>query len=182
MALDPPIPGARLRVSAAGVEAAFDRLALAMQPLLKPDPPILLGILLGGLMPLARLASRLESGFDLDTCRVSRYGHATRGGPPQWIARPRVALKDRHVVLVDDIYDAGSTLDFLRTYCQEVGARQVTALVLVSKQHSRRQIGPKPDLVGLEVGDEFVFGCGMDYRGQGREVPEIWGLGGVLCT
>jgi len=58
----------------------------------------------------------------------------------------------------------------------ELRARRITTVVLVRKQHGRAQVGLQPDLVGLEVGDEYVFGCGMDYQGHWRHLPEIWGL------
>jgi len=129
-------------------------------------------------MPLARLAGQLRGDFVLDTCRVGRYGDATRGGIPQWLAQPRAELRDRHVLLVDDIYDEGLTLEFIAHHCRQAGARRVTTVVLVRKIHSRAAAAVRPDFVGLEVGDEFVFGCGMDYRGHWRHLPEIWAVKG----
>ena len=103
--MDPTVPGAHLLVARGEVDAAFGRLAAATQPLIDRDTCVLMGVLLGGLLPLARLASQLQGDFILDTCRVGRYGDATRGGLPQWLAQPRATLRDRHVILVDDIYD-----------------------------------------------------------------------------
>lgn len=170
------VAGARRVVERAAVDSAFERLVAALQPLVEQQPCVLLGVLLGGLMPLARLAGRLRGDFVLDTCRVGRYGDATRGGIPQWLAQPRADLRDRHVLLVDDIYDEGLTLEFIAHHCRQAGARRVTTVVLVRKVHSRALAGVQPDLVGLEVGDEFVFGCGMDYRGHWRHLPEIWAV------
>jgi hypoxanthine phosphoribosyltransferase len=174
----PDVPGARLLVDRSAVDAAFGRLAAALQPLVEREPCVMLGVLLGGLMPLARLAGQLRGDFVLDTCRVGRYGDATRGGIPQWLAQPRAALRDRHVLLVDDIYDEGLTLEFIAHHCRQAGASRVTTVVLVRKIHSRAVAAVQPDLVGLEVGDEFVFGCGMDYRGHWRHLPEIWAVKG----
>jgi hypoxanthine phosphoribosyltransferase len=140
---------------------------------------VLLGVLLGGLVPLARLASRLNGDFMLDTCRVGRYGNATRGGELQWVAKPGLDLHDRHVVIVDDIYDEGLTLEFLAHHCRQAGARRVTTVVLVRKRHGRAMNRREPDIAGLDVGDEYVFGCGMDYQGHWRHLPEIWGLPAV---
>lgn len=176
--MKPTVPGARLIVARSEVDAAFGRLAAAIQPLVDRDPCVLMGVLLGGLLPLARLASQLNGDFILDTCRVGRYGDAFRGGIPQWLAQPRADLRDRHVIVVDDIYDEGVTLEFLARYCQESGARHVTTAVLVRKRHARALAGVQPDLVGLEVGDEFVFGCGMDYQGRWRHLPDIWAVDG----
>jgi hypoxanthine phosphoribosyltransferase len=174
----PDVPGARLLVDRVAVDTAFDRLAAALQPLVEREPCVMLGVLLGGLVPLARLAGQLRGDFVLDACRVGRYGDAMRGGVPQWLAQPRAELRDRHVLLVDDIYDEGLTLEFIARHCRQAGARQVTTVVLVRKIHSRTVAAVQPDIVGLEVGDEFVFGCGMDYRGHWRHLPEIWAVQG----
>lgn len=171
-----PVPGARLLVPRADIDAAFERLARATQSRVDADRCVLMGVLLGGLVPLARLASLLQGDYVLDTCRVGRYGAATRGGTPQWLAAPQAELRDRHVLLVDDIYDQGVTLDFLVRHCEQAGARQVTTIVLVRKRHARVLTGRLPDLSGLEVGDQYVFGCGMDYRGHWRHLPDIWAL------
>ena len=177
--MQPSVPGARLLVPRAEVDSAFVRLGAALQPLVDGGDCVLLGVLLGGLMPLARLAGLLHGDFLLDTCRVGRYGDATRGGIPQWIASPQVGIRERHVIVVDDIFDEGITLEFVARCCAQMGARAVTTVVLVRKQHRRPLAGLQPTLVGLEVGDEYVFGCGMDYRSRWRHLPDIWGLPGV---
>jgi len=172
----PPVDGARLVVPRAEVDAAFGRLVAVTQPLVAADACVLLGVLLGGLVPLARLAGLLDGDFLLDTCRVGRYGDAMRGGNLRLVAPPRLNLRDQHVIIVDDIYDEGVTLGFLAEHCRQAGARRVTTVVLVRKRHPRPVTGQEPDVVGLEVGDEYVFGCGMDYRGHWRHLPEIWGV------
>jgi len=174
--MNPPVPGSRVLVSRPEVDAAFGRLVAVTQPLVAGGQCVLLGVLLGGLVPLARLVSQLHGDFVFDTCRVGRYGDAIRGGIPRLLAKPHVNLRDQHVVIVDDIHDEGITLDFLARHCESAGARRVTTLVLVRKQHARRIIGREPDIAGLEVGDEYLFGCGMDYQGHWRHLPEIWGL------
>ncbi|MEO7385303.1 MAG: phosphoribosyltransferase family protein [Gammaproteobacteria bacterium] len=172
----PDVSGARLLKTRTEVDAAFRQIAAVIQPVVQREPCVLLGVLLGGLIPLARLASGLDGDFVLDTCRVGRYGDATRGGDPRWLAEPRADLRDRHLVLVDDIYDEGVTLQFVAQHCRDAGARRTTTVVLVRKQHGRAVTGFQPDVVGLDVGDEFVFGCGMDYRGHWRHLDDIWAV------
>jgi hypoxanthine phosphoribosyltransferase len=174
----PDVPGARLVFPRAEVDLAYARLAAALQPLVEHDSCVLLGVLLGGLMPLARVASALRGDFMLDTCRVGRYGDYLRGGIPQWLAQPRAELQGRHVILVDDVYDEGVTLEFIAQQCRGSGAARVTTLVLVRKRHGRPLSGLEPDLVGLEAGSDFIFGCGMDYQGRWRHLPDIWAVPG----
>lgn len=172
----PPVAGARLVATAAEVKAAYQRLATAIQPDVAMGDCVLLGVLLGGAVPLVRVAGLLQGDLLIDVCRVGRYGDATRGGMPQWINLPRVAMHGQHVILIDDIFDEGITLDFLAAYCRQQGVRKLSTAVLVRKRHARVSGSLMPDHVGLEVGDEYVFGCGMDYQGRWRHLDTIWGL------
>ncbi|MCC5795557.1 MAG: hypoxanthine-guanine phosphoribosyltransferase [Chromatiales bacterium] len=167
------LPRSRLLVPAASVEVALDRLAGAIQPLVHGGQLTLLGVLMGGLLPLAWLAARLDGGFLLDSCRASRYGDGTRGGVTGLLMPPASPVAGRTVLLVDDIFDEGLTLDFVRRHCLEAGAAHVLSAVLVRKRHDRCQVDWQPDFTGLEVPDGFVFGAGMDWRGQWRHLPDI---------
>ena len=80
------------------------------------------------------------------------------------------------MILVDDILDEGYTLEELRRYCFDEGAREVKIAVLTIKRHNRRVPGLKADYIGLEVPDRYVFGFGMDYRELGRNLPGIYAL------
>lgn len=171
----PDIAGAWQVADGAAVDAAYGRLITAVGARVDGAPLTLLGILLGGALPLARLATGLRGDFVLDTCRVSRYRDQTRGGAPDWLCPPQTTLAGRHVVLVDDIHDEGLTLAFVAAHCRQAGATVVTTAVLVKKRHGRAQ-APPPDCVGLEVDDHFVFGAGMDHRGRWRHLPGIWAL------
>lgn len=181
-AIDPAVaaavPGARLVAGPAEVDAAFARLAAAVQPLVDRGDCVLLGVLLGGMVPLVRLAGLLAGDFTLDACRVSRYGHETRGGQAEWLLPPRAELAGRRIVIVDDIFDEGHTLAFVAERCRAVGAADVRSVVLVRKRHDRAIAGFAPDHSGLVVGDEYVFGCGMDYRGRWRHLPAIHAVPG----
>lgn len=171
-----PFPGARLRVRAAEVEQAWQRLAAGLQPWVDAGDCTLLGVMVGGMVSLVEIARRLEGDFLLDHCQLSRYRGALSGGELQWHSPPRQAMRGRVVILVDDIFDQGHTLAELRRHCHAAGAQRVLAAVLVRKRHPRPVIGPVPELVGLEVGDEFVFGCGMDHEERWRHLRDIYAL------
>jgi hypoxanthine phosphoribosyltransferase len=80
------------------------------------------------------------------------------------------------VILADDILDEGYTLEALREHCLAEGARRVLVAVLCEKRHDRRVPGLAADFVGMEVPDRYVFGYGLDYYGQGRNLPAIYAL------
>jgi hypoxanthine phosphoribosyltransferase len=169
------VPG-RLLVAAEEVDAAFSRLAGALQPLVDAAPCTLLGVLMGGLLPLARITGLLRGDFLLDGCRISRYGDATEGGTLEMPWAPRLPMAGRTVIIIDDIFDQGLTLEYAAAHCRAAGAAQVLTAVLVSKRHARQLTAFRPDHVGLEIGDEFVFGAGLDHRQHWRHLAEIRAL------
>ncbi len=171
-----PFPGSRLVVPAAAVRRAWDALAASVQPQIDNGPCLLLGVLLGGAVPLVKIAGRLRGDFLMDYCHLTRYRGATSGGDLHWVQRPRLPMRGLTVILVDDIYDAGHTLAELQRYCAAAGAARVLSAVLVRKVHGRETVGATPDFVGLQVGDEYVFGCGMDYQDRWRHLDAIYAL------
>lgn len=169
-------PDATLVASETEVEHAYRRLAAALQPLVDESSCILIGIMMGGLIPLARLAGMLEGDFKMDYCQVSRYRGGVRGGKPEWLRAPSLELKGQTVLLIDDIFDEGVTLEFAVDACREQGAARVFTAVLVHKRHERNAGRAPPDFSGLDVADHYVFGCGMDYQHRWRHLPDIYAL------
>jgi hypoxanthine phosphoribosyltransferase len=169
-------PDATLVISESEVEQAYRQLAADLQPLVSTGNCVLVGILMGGMIPTARLAGMLTGDFLLDCCQVGRYRGGVKGGTLEWILTPRAALDGKTVVLVDDIYDEGITLDYVVSALLERGASKVVSAVLIRKRHDRAKGRIRPDFVGREVEDRYVFGCGMDYRHRWRHLPAIYAL------
>jgi hypoxanthine phosphoribosyltransferase len=158
------------------VAAAMDRLAREITAAIGDRDPILLTVMTGGLIPAAWLSTRLDFPHRLDYCHATRYRGGTRGGDLHWLARPRLALQDQCVLVVDDILDEGHTLRAIGAHCRARHAEQVLLAVLVRKRHDRCLPDVRADFVGLEVADRYVFGCGMDYREHFRSLDAIYAL------
>jgi hypoxanthine phosphoribosyltransferase len=161
---------------ARAVSAAYDRMAAAITARLADREPVVLGLMLGGLIPTAALATRLAFPLRLDYLHATRYRGGTHGAELHWVARPAQPLAGRSVLLVDDILDEGVTLAAVVEACQRQGAREVLSSVLVQKRHTRKVAGIKADFIGLEVPDRYVFGCGMDWHERFRNLPELRAL------
>ena len=73
-------PDAEVVATEADVQRAYERLAAALQPVIFAEECVLLGVLMGGLLPMARLSGMLGGDFEMDYCQVSRYRGGTRGG------------------------------------------------------------------------------------------------------
>jgi hypoxanthine phosphoribosyltransferase len=141
--------------------------------------PVFLTVMHGALPFAAQLALEIGArGLDLefDYLHATRYRGATFGGELVWKHRPATPLRGRRVLLVDDIVDEGHTLAGVRTWCDAQGARDVRIAAMVVKHHDRCVAGLCADYAGLDVPDRYVFGYGMDYHEQGRNLPAIYAL------
>lgn len=167
---------AELLCSVERVKAALDHMAMEINAGLGDRNPLLLVVMNGGLIPAARLFTRLDFPFQVDYLHATRYRSGTQGGAIQWIAWPRISLEGRVVLVIDDIFDEGHTLKAILEKLRQSGAREVYSAVLANKIHNRKEPGLTVDFIGLEVEDRYVFGCGMDYKEYLRNLPAIHAL------
>lgn len=133
-----------------------------------------LAILDGGLIFTADLIRRVNMPLQLQTLSVSSYHGGTASSGT--VGFPGVALPDvsgKHVLLLDDILDSGRTLAAVKRRLVEEGMpASVRACVLLEKR-KRRAVDVQAEHVGFEIGDDFVVGYGLDYRGRYRNLPVI---------
>lgn len=158
------------------VERALDQMAEAIEAELGSSMPVILGVMIGALVPLGKLLPRLQFPLELDYIHVTRYHGSTQGTDLVWLARPQTSLRERTVLVFDDILDEGRTLAGIIDECYEAGARDVLAAVLVNKRHDRRFEGFEANFCGLDVDDRYVFGAGMDYKGYFRNLTGIYAV------
>jgi hypoxanthine phosphoribosyltransferase len=161
------------------VEAAVERMATAINAYYGEREIILLIVMTGAVMPAAWLASGLKMPIQMDFVHATRYAGQTEGGEIEFRVPPRLNIEDKDVLIVDDIYDIGLTLQMIERYCESRGARSVNSAVLVRKIHTRETTGNFPEFIGMEVEDKYVFGCGMDAYEHWRHLSEIRALEGV---
>jgi hypoxanthine phosphoribosyltransferase len=114
--------------------------------------------------------------LQMDFIHATRYAGQTEGGELDFRVPPRLNLENHDVLVVDDIYDVGLTLQLIEKYCASRGARTVNSAVLVRKIHKRKTTGELPAFIGMEVEDKYVFGCGMDVYEYWRQLDEIRAL------
>ncbi len=164
-------------VSEFEVHAAIDRMANEMTVELKESNPVLICCMNGGLVFAGQLLTKLVFPLQIDYVHATRYGHKINGVALDWKVRPQIDLHGRTVVLMDDILDEGVTLAAIAEYCRNQGAKKVLMAVLVEKLHLRKVTpGMRADFTGIEVGDRFLFGYGLDYKGYWRNAPAIYAL------
>jgi hypoxanthine phosphoribosyltransferase len=171
---------ADLLVREVEVSAAIDRMATEITGQLKESNPIVLCIMNGGLIFTGQLLTRLVFPLEVDYVHATRYGHETNGAHLHWTVKPQLDLKGRTVLLLDDILDEGVTLAAIAEYCRQQGATKISMAVLIEKLHLRKVTpGMRADFTGIEVGDRFLFGYGLDYKGYWRNAPGIYAVKGL---
>lgn len=160
----------------AALESAIARIGVDITRALDGERAVFLTVMNGGMFFAAPLALAIGCDLEFDYVHATRYGDATVGRDVRWLRHPHVRLAGRTVILADDILDEGYTLGALRDYCIAEGAKRVLIAVLCEKRHDRRVPGLQADFVGVELPDRYVFGYGLDYFGQGRNLPAIYAL------
>ncbi len=133
----------------------------------------LVPILSGSVIFLADLIRHLPMKMKLGLITVSSYrGATTQAGGPELLMDVDVDVRDRHVLIIDDILDTGGTLRFVRSRLAERRPRSIRTAVLLRKP-DKAPDDVTADFVGFEIADEFVVGYGLDYDGHYRNFPHI---------
>ncbi len=170
---------ADLLVPESDVLSAINRIANEITGDLKEANPLVLCVMNGGLIFCGQLLTRLTFPLEIEYIHATRYGHATSGSALDWIAKPKSDMRGRTVLLIDDILDEGVTLAAIADYCRQQGAAVVLMAALIEKLHLRKVTpGMRADFSGIEVGDRFLFGYGLDYKGYWRNAPGIYAVKG----
>ncbi len=157
------------------INAALDRIAGALLRDYAELNPVMLCVMNGAVMTAGHLLPKLPFKLELDYIHASRYGDKTIGGELVWQSQPSIDISNRHVVLIEDIFDEGLTLAALREFCVEAGALSVRCACLLDKLREDK-VGPLPEYIGLTVPDRYVFGFGMDVGGFWRNLPAVYAL------
>ena len=157
------------------IESALDKMAVEIKQDLHDKNPVVLCVMVGGLIPMGHLLVRLDFPLEVNYVHATRYRGETQGGKLDWRAKPTIDLRDRNVLIVDDILDGGVTLAAIIDEIKKMGVNEVRTAVLVDKHHPREDNALQhADYVGLEVDDHFIFGYGMDYQEYLRNAPGIY--------
>lgn len=158
------------------VEQSIADLAAQVESQYSSRFPLVLCVMNGGLYLTGQLLRHWNFPLTMDYVHATRYRLATLGKDVLWKAYPQNSLKERHVLIIDDIFDQGYTLEEVKSYCQKHGAASCRSVFLIRKTHDRRKADVQPDYVGIECHDCYVYGVGMDLNGHFRNLPAIYAL------
>lgn len=165
-----------LLVDRPAIDAMIARMGGEIDAALDGERALFLTVMNGALMFAGQLALAIRTDLEFDYVHATRYRGATTGHDLHWLREPIVPMTGRTVLLVDDILDEGHTLKAVRDDCLRRGARRVLIASLCTKKHDRLVEGIASDFNGVELPDRYVFGYGMDFHEQGRNLPGIYAL------
>lgn len=139
-------------------------------------PLTVVGVMTGALVLMADLIRQLQMPVRIGLVQASSYRHQTSPGELTYSDSMLLDVADRHVLVIDDIFDTGQTLIEVLRRLQPLGATSVRSAVLLRKAHARRCVELQPDFIAFEIPDEFVVGYGLDYRDLYRNLPSLMAL------
>lgn len=130
-------------------------------------------VLKGGAFFMCELAKRITVPVSLDFMSVSSYGSDTKSsGVIRIVKDLDESIKDKDVIVVEDIVDSGRTLSYLLKMLQSRGPRSLALCTLLDKPE-RRVVDVNVNYTGFQIPDEFVVGYGLDYDQRYRNLPYI---------
>lgn len=166
------LPAPRVLISEAAIAQRVEELAGQIDThYAEADEILLVGVLRGSFIFLADLARRLTVPLRVDFIALSSYGSGVQGGAVRLIMDLRQDIRDRHLLVVEDIVDSGRTLAYLR---ETLGARRPATLRTCALTRKQDHGGLVPvDYLGFEIPDRWVVGYGLDLADRWRTLPYI---------
>lgn len=162
-------------LSAEKIATRIDEMAKLMALEVQEDVMVV-GLLKGAFTFTADLVRAMDKwGLkpQVEFMRLSSYGSSKESSGEVLLSGGIPAdIKDKHILVVDDILDTGRTLAYTKRIFRENGAKSVKSCILLDKP-SRREVDIKATYTGFEVPDLFVVGYGIDYAEKFRHLPYI---------
>jgi hypoxanthine phosphoribosyltransferase len=148
------------------------RLASQLSATYGKQPLTIVGVMTGSVVLLADLIRLLEMPLRVGVLQASSYRSGTTRGQLTINSEMMLAIADRDVLIVDDIFDTGHTLMQTVETLRQLAPNSIRTCVLLRK-HGRQEVSLQPDFVGFEIPDEFVVGYGLDYLDHYRNLPYL---------
>lgn len=163
-------------IEAAEIEQAVRKLGRDIEDWYNDEPLTILGVLTGSVILLSDLVRAVELPIKIGLIQASSYRGATTTRGDLVINESLIPnVENRHVLLLDDIFDTGHTLRKLIPVIERRRARTVRTAVLLWKEE-RTEVGFAPDYHCFKIPNEFVVGYGLDYNDEYRHLPFIAAL------
>ena len=163
-------------ISEKEIKDTLKRLVKQIKDEFKGEEILVVGILKGSFIFLADLVRELDENIKVDFLRVASYFDNTNSsGKIEFLKDIEIDIKDKNVLLVDDIIDTGRTLKYLVEILKDRKPKKIKTCVLLDKRE-RREVDFDADFVGFVIPDKFVVGYGLDWGEEGRTFKNIYAV------
>ena len=162
-------------ISQADVQARVLVLGHNITERYKGQTPLFISILSGAFVFASDLFRAFGGPCEIGFVKLASYSGFQSSGDVQTVMGLDKDLKDRHIVVVEDIVDTGRTLHFFLEHLRTLQPASIATVTFLRKPEAA--LFPVPvDWVGFDIEDKFVVGYGLDYDGLGRNLSGIWQL------
>ena len=156
------------------VQAKVKELALQLSQDYAGKDPVFVGVLKGVVLFFGDMMKYMQIPCQMDFMRISSYGSGTTSGKMNFMQDVSTDLTGRHVVVLEDIFDTGSSLQFTCEHLLTKNPASLKVCTLLDKPERRREgVTVKADYTGYVIPNEFVVGYGLDYNEYYRNLPYI---------
>jgi hypoxanthine phosphoribosyltransferase len=159
----------------AELQAGVDRMASEIAACYGHQPLTIVGVLTGSVVLLADLIRQLDMPLRVGVLQASSYRGGTSRGSLSINSEMMLDVRERDVLLVDDIFDTGHTLVEVIREVEQLEPTSVRTAVLLRKA-ARQEVDLAVDFVAFDIPDEFVVGYGLDYQDQYRNLRHLAAL------
>lgn len=162
-----------LFIDADTIQESIKRLAFDLNEDLKGKNPIFVAVLNGSFMFAGDLMKHITLPCEITFVRIASYRGISSTNKIKQVLGLKENIKDRTVVILEDIVDTGHTIEMLLDQFQSHSPKEIlTATLLFKPKAVKKDV--KPDYVALEIPNDFIVGYGLDYDGYGRNLQDIY--------
>ncbi len=162
-----------LLLPAEKIQARVQSIADQMNSDLKDEDVIFIGILNGAFMFASDLLRKISFNAQVSFVKLSSYHSTTSTGNVRRLIGINEELKDKTVVIIEDIIDTGNTIENIIRQIKSFRPRQIyISTLLLKPEYYIKEI--RLDYIGFQIPKEFVVGYGLDYQGYGRNLRNIY--------
>lgn len=135
---------------------------------------ILIGVLKGAFIFMADLIREINIPCRVDFARLASYGAGSESSGKVVLTKDiETSIKDRDILIVEDILDTGLTMQYFVEWLKERNPQSLKTCVFLDKR-KRRKVPLEADYVGFTIDDGFVVGYGLDFNEMYRFFPDIY--------
>ena len=164
----------KVLISEEQLQSKVAELAAALSAEYAGKDPVFVGVLKGVVLFFSDVVKRITIPCEIDFMCVSSYSGTNSTGVMQLKKDVSTDIKGRHVVILEDIFDTGNSLDFTYNYLMSKEPASLKVVTLLDKPERRNpKVTLQADYTGFVIPNEFVVGYGLDYDEKFRNLPYI---------